>query len=137
MFVCVGTFWRQLKLVKEAASKKKVGGRGYRGFTPEEVDTASGIGLLILVPFKRHLLSLVLHKVKCICAQVCASMVRGNQNFQILVGHTNRISGSYLHRDTNWISTRFFFVYQKHATMLSTKNRHKVSVSVFVTVVTV
>ena len=96
MFVCVGTFWRQLKLVKEAASKKKVGGRGYRGFTPEEVDTASGIGLLILVPFKRHLLSLVLHKVKCICAQVCASMVRGNQNFQILVGHTNRISGSYL-----------------------------------------
>ena len=30
-----------------------------------------------------------------------------------------------------------FFVYQKHATMLSTKNRHKVSVSVFVTVVTV
>jgi hypothetical protein len=73
MFVYVGTFWRQLKLVKEAASEKKVGGRGYRGCTPEEVDTASGIGLLILVPFKRHLLSIVLHKVKMyfLCSSLC------------------------------------------------------------------
>jgi len=41
------------------------------------------------------------------------------------------------HRDTNRISTRFFFVSKICHDALSTKNRDKVSVSVFVTVVTV